>query len=332
MNLWVVVLAGGVGSRFWPLSTPERPKQLLPLVGERSLLEDTLQRLQPLAGADRTLILTNAQLAERVREMAPEVPDAQVIAEPRPAGTAAALAFAALRVQQLGGDDAVMVCVHADWAIGNDEGFRDALRKAASAADELRALVTVGIEPVRPDIGYGYIEPGEQVAAGVRRVARFREKPDLATAEKLVASGCLWNSGIFAWRASDFLEEIRRLTPELSVAMDMDVAGPDAFFAAVATPVSVDVGVLERSDSVMVVDGSFGWDDVGTWSSLGRVRQRDGEGNAVHGRVHALLSTNNVVHSESNAIVLFGVNDLVVVEREGITLVTTSEHAASLKT
>src|SRR5690606_33913210 len=139
---WAVVLAGGVGSRFWPLSTPERPKQLLPLVGERSLLEDTLQRLQPLAGADRTLILTNAQLAERVREMAPEVPDAQVIAEPRPAGTAAALAFAALRVQQLGGDDAVMVCVHADWAIGNDEGFRDALRKAASAADELRALVT----------------------------------------------------------------------------------------------------------------------------------------------------------------------------------------------
>lgn len=332
MNLWVVVLAGGVGSRFWPLSTPDRPKQLLPLIGEGSLLEDTLERLTPLAGGDRTLILTNAQLAERVRAMAPSVPQEQVIAEPRPAGTAAALAFAALRVQQLGGDDAVMVCVHADWAIGDDEGFRASLKAAAAAASEHHALVTVGITPVRPDIGYGYIEPGDTVSPGVRRVARFREKPSLAVAESLVAAGCLWNSGIFAWRAQDFLREVRSLTPELAPALKEDSSSPDAFFAAVHDPVSVDVGVLERSQKVMVVDGTFGWDDVGTWAALGRVRRLDDAGNALHGRVHALDSGNNVVHSEHNAIVLFGVSDLVVVERAGITLVTTSEYAASLKT
>jgi mannose-1-phosphate guanylyltransferase len=332
MNLWVVVLAGGVGSRFWPLSTPSRPKQLLPLVGDRSLLEDTLGRLAPLVGEERTLVLTNAQLADRVRASAPLVPHEQVIAEPKPAGTAAALAFAAMRVRELGGEDAVMLCVHADWAIGDDEGFRDALRTAAAAAATHSALVTVGIQPTRPDIGYGYIEPGEQVAPGVRRVARFREKPDLATAERLCAEGCLWNSGIFAWRAADFLAEVRGLTPELSRALEIGSGNPDEFFAAVTSPVSVDVGVLERSERVMVVDGTFGWDDVGTWASLGRVRRRDECGNAVYGRVHALDASDNVVHAENNAIVLFGVSDLVVVEREGITLVTTREHAASLKT
>lgn len=331
MNLWTVVLAGGVGSRFWPLSTPARPKQLLPLVGERSLLEETLGRLAPLVPGERTLVLTNAQLADRVRALAPTVPAAQVIAEPQPAGTAAALTFAALQVLRRGGADAVMVCVHADWAIGDDEGFRAALRTAAEAAAAHRSLVTVGITPTRPDVGYGYIQPGDPVAPGLRQVARFREKPNLETARRLCAEGCLWNSGIFAWRAADFVDEVRRLTPELAPALA--VGGDDAgrFFGAVTDPVSVDVGVLERSDRVLVVDGDFGWDDVGTWAALGRVRRHDEQGNATHGRVHALDATGNVVHSERNAVVLYGVHDLVVVEREGITLVTTVERAATLK-
>lgn len=331
MKPWAVVLAGGVGSRFWPLSTPERPKQLLPLVGERSLLEDTLLRLEPLADASRTLILTNAQLTGAIGGITGSS-GVQVLAEPRPAGTAAALTFAALKVLELGGEDAVMVCVHADWAIADAAGFRDALLAAATAADTHRSLVTVGIRPTRPDIGYGYIQPGGAVAPGVRRVERFREKPDLATAERLVSEGCLWNSGIFAWRARDFVDEVSSLTPELAPALAAGTGDPERFFAAVATPISVDVGVLERSDRVMVVDGDFGWDDVGTWDSLARVRVRDDMGNAIHGPAHILESAGNVVHSERNPIVLFGVNDLVVVERDGVTLVTTRERAASLKT
>ncbi len=331
MTRWAVILAGGVGSRFWPLSTPELPKQLLPLVSERSLLEDTLHRLAPLVPPERTLILTNVQLADRVRAMAPDVPAGQVIAEPRPAGTAAALAYAAVQIADLGGDDAVMLCVHADWAVGDPEGFRAALERAADAAEDHGALVTVGIVPTRPDVGYGYIQPGEERAPGVRTVTRFREKPDLATATALCEAGCLWNSGIFVWRVADFLSEVHALTPEIGRALALGDADPASFFAAVDTPISVDVGVLERSGRVLVVAGDFGWDDVGTWAALARVRQRDANDNAATGRVHALEATGNVVHATLNAIVLYGVHDLVVVERPGVTLVTTRAHATALK-
>ena len=331
MSAWSVVLAGGVGSRFWPLSTPRRPKQLLPLVGDRPLLLDTLDRIAPLVPAERTLVLTNAELADAVRAAAPAVPAGNVLAEPRPAGTAAALAWAAREIERRDGPTAVMICVHADWAVADAEGFRRALADAVGVAEREHGLVTVGIVPTRPEIGYGYIQPGDASAAGARRVARFVEKPDRARAEQLCAGGCLWNSGIFVWRVGDFLDEVRRLTPEVAPALA--AAGDDAsrFFAEVRS-VSVDVGVLERSDRVWVLPGDFGWDDVGTWAALARVRAADADGNAASGDVHVLQSGGNVVHAEGNAVVLYGVDGLVVVAREGLTLVTTVERAAELKT
>jgi len=331
VTAWAVVLAGGIGSRFWPLSTPSRPKQLLPLVGERTLLADTLDRMAPLVPPARTLVLTNAELAEAVRRAAPQLPPANVIAEPRPAGTAAALAWAAHEIRRRDGDEAMMTCVHADWAVADADGFRAALVRAADVAARERGLVTVGIVPTRPEIGYGYIQPGDPVEGGARRVARFVEKPDRARAEQLCAGGCLWNSGIFVWRVGDFLAEVERHTPEVAPALA--AAGDDApaFFAGVRS-ISVDVGVLERSDRVFVVPGDFGWDDVGTWAALARVRTRDDAGNATSGVVHALDAHDNVAHAEGNAVVLYGVEGLVVVAREGLTLVTTVERAAELKT
>ena len=331
MSHWAVVLAGGVGSRFWPLSTPSRPKQLLPLVGERTLLQETLDRLAPLVPPERTLLLTNAELAAAVSAAVPSVPAANVIAEPRPAGTAAALAWAAREIQGRAGDDAVMLSVHADWAVGDPEGFRDALSRAAAVAEREHGLVTVGVVPTRPEIGFGYIQPGEAVQGGARRVARFVEKPNRARAEELCADGCLWNSGIFVWRVGDFLDEIRRSTPEVAPALEQAGGDADAFFGAVRS-VSVDVGVLERSDRVYVVPGDFGWDDVGTWAALARVRPRDADGNATSGEVHAVQARGNVAHGEGQTIVLYGVEDLVVVARDGLTLVTTVERAAELKT
>ena len=331
MNRWAVILAGGVGSRFWPLSTPQRPKQLLPLVDDAPLLVDTVRRLAPAVPAERTLVITNASLTDVVRSLLPEVPAENVIGEPRAAGTAPALAWAALEIERRDADTSVMLCVHADWAIADEGGFRTTLERAAQAAERHGALVTVGVVPARPDPGLGYIQPGE-VVDGARRVARFVEKPDRPTAERMVRDGYLWNSGIFVWRVKDFLDEVRAHAPEVANAMRGSAATDIERFFASVRPIAVDYAVLERSARVLVLRGDFGWDDVGTWGALHRVRALDEESNAVAGSVHAVDATGNVVHADSGTVVLYGVRDLVVVTRPGLTLVTTRDRAADLKT
>ncbi|MGQ0715121.1 MAG: mannose-1-phosphate guanylyltransferase [Gemmatimonadaceae bacterium] len=330
MNRWAVILAGGVGSRFWPLSTPQRPKQLLPLVDDAPLLVNTLRRLAPAVPPERTLVITNAALADSVRAIAPALPPNNVIGEPRAAGTAPALAWAALEIERRDADTAVMLCVHADWAIGDDAGFRATLERAAAVAERHAALVTVGVVPARPDPGLGYLQPGEAVD-GARRVARFVEKPDRSTAERLVKEGCLWNSGIFVWRVQDFLEEVHAHTPEISAALGGTTATDIHRFFEAVRPITVDQGVMERSARVLMLPGDFGWDDVGTWAALHRVREHDAGGNALAGRAHAIDANGNVVHAESGTVVLYGVRDLVVVTRPGLTLVTTRDRATDLK-
>ncbi len=333
MTRWAVIVAGGVGSRFWPVSTPDKPKQLLPLATDQPLFSDALERLAPLIAPEHTLVLTNAGLVNAIAALAPTLPAENIIAEPRPAGTAAALAWAAHQITTRGDENDVMLSVHADWAVTDPDEFRRALAAAADAAEQHRALVTIGIVPVRPDPGFGYIQPGERVGTeGARQVVRFVEKPDRAQAERMVRDGYLWNSGIFVWRARDFLDEVRAHTPE--IAPHLAAHGDDllAFFGAVTSAVSVDVGVLERSQRVLVLPGDFGWDDVGNWGALRRVRVRDAAGNAISGRAHAQDSHDNVVHADGGAVVLYGVSDLVVVTRDGLTLVTTVDRATDLKT
>jgi mannose-1-phosphate guanylyltransferase len=329
MTRWAVILAGGVGSRFWPLSTPHRPKQLLPLIGSRPLLQETADRLTPLVPLERTLILTNPQLAPAIAELLPALPDENLLIEPTAAGTGPALAWAAREIARRAGEDAVMISVHADWTVADPGQFRKTLAAAADAAEQHGALVTVGIVPTRPDPGFGYIQPGDRVD-GARRLARFVEKPDAATAERFIADGFLWNSGIFVWRVGDLRRAIEAHSPEIAPALGA-ARTAEEFFSAVR-PISIDHGVMERSAGALVLDGNFGWDDVGTWAALRRVREVDDAGNAVSGDVYAVASSGNVVHAEHGSIVLYGVADLVVVAREGLTLVTTIERAADLKT
>jgi mannose-1-phosphate guanylyltransferase len=332
VSRWAVVLAGGVGSRFWPLSTPERPKQLLALVTDKPLLQEAVDRLGSIVDPDHTLVLTNAGLTKRVRALLRAVPRENVIAEPQPAGTAAALTWAALTIEQRDGRDATMICVLADWAIGDDAKFRKSLLLAEEVAITTRSLVTVGVIPTRPDPGFGYIQPSDLVSGNASRVKRFVEKPDRVRAEQMRNDGYLWNSGIFVWRVGDFLEEVDEHTPELAAAL-RHAAPSDAakFFGSVMMPVSVDVGVLERSSKVMVVPGEFGWDDIGTWAALSRVRSKDEFGNVTTGDVHMLDCADNVVHADAGQVVMYGVNDLVVVTHNGLTLVTTTDRASDLK-
>ncbi len=327
---WTVVLAGGVGSRFWPMSTPERPKQFLPLLSEHPMLRDTMDRLGPISPPERTLILTNASLATAVREILPSLPAANVIAEPRAAGTAAALTWAAHEIARRDGRSAVMVSVHADSAIGDIAAFQATLLEAAEAARREQAIVTVGIVPRSADTGLGYIIPGSVVHGSLKRVERFVEKPTAARAVELVAAGGLWNSGIFAWRVGDLLDEVQALCPEVWPALIAHPTDSAAFFAAVI-PVAIDVGVLERSERVMVLPGDFGWSDVGTWAALRDVRVLDQQGNAAAGSVLLRDAHNNIVHAEGTTVVLYGVENLVVVAANGITLVTTVDRATDLK-
>ena len=331
MSRWGVVLAGGTGTRFWPLSTPSRPKQLLALIDSNPLIANTVDRFAPIVDIERILVLTSESLVAPIRALLPALPSENVIAEPKPAGSAAALTWAALELKKRDMEAAVMMSVHADWAIGDATGFRACLTRAAEIAEKHHGLVTVGIVPSRPDPGFGYIEPGETLDGAARKVARFIEKPTRQQAEKLVAAGCLWNSGIFVWRVADFLEEVSSLTPEVAPALTEHENDRVAFFASVKV-VTVDVGVLERSRRVIVLPGDFGWDDVGTWSALRRVRELDAEGNAVSGPVYNIDSSGNVVHAADGVdVVLYGVSDLVVVAQRNLTLVTSMERAADLK-
>ncbi|HJP85794.1 MAG TPA: sugar phosphate nucleotidyltransferase [Gemmatimonadaceae bacterium] len=331
MSRWTVVLAGGIGSRFWPLSTPERPKQLLPLATDKPLLQDAVDRLAPLVDPSHMLVLTNADLVKPIRKLLPPLPRENIVAEPKPAGTAAALAWAARIIEERDGPDATMISVHADWAIADDDRFRRALEDGERHAKKTHMLVTVGVVPSRGDPGFGYIQP-EDPDEAISQVQRFIEKPDRQRAEKLRVEGYLWNSGIFIWTVGDFLAQAKQHAVELRKALSL---GPDAeadeFFGAVSRPISVDNAVLERSKNVAVVRGDFGWDDIGTWSALRRVRDKDEFGNATTGDVHLLDCADNVVHADEGRVVMYGVEKLVVVVHEGMMLVTTLDKAADLK-
>ena len=328
-----VVLAGGIGSRFWPASRPARPKQLLPLAGDDPLIVDTVRRAERLVGADNVRLLTGAELVAPFRSVLPEYPEARFWVEPVARSTGPVLAWAAARIA---GDnpDAVMISLHADHLIHPFEAFAGAIDRAVRAARERHVLVCLGIRPTRPETGYGYVELGDETAPGVRAVRRFVEKPDFETARAYVAGGRhLWNSGIFVWRARDFLDAVRRLAPEIAPALPALEPGGDgieAFFDRVE-PVSVDVGVLERADDVEIVVAEFAWDDVGTWTALARTRDADPDGNVAAGDVALVEARDNIVWSENGRVVLFGVDGLVVVRSGDETLVTRRELAPQLK-
>ena len=326
---WAVILAGGAGTRFWPLSTPDNPKQLLPLAGSGSSAEEAAERLAGLIPRDRILVVAGQRLAARLGERLKLSPENMLI-EPRAASTAPALIWATWEARRRD-PEAEVLSLHADWAVGDAASFRRTAEVALAAARRHDRLVTVGVVPSRPETGYGYIVPGAPLDQGTLTVARFSEKPDAATALDLMAAGALWNSGLFAWTASRLLDEVRAQTPEVAAALPALEAGDvSGFFGAVA-PISIDVGLLERSDAVAMVRGDFAWDDVGTWQALARVRPKDPSGNVVVGQAFLHDTHDCIVWSGADPIVLSGVQDLIVVHANGRILIMPTERAASMK-
>ncbi len=331
--LWAVVLAGGVGSRFWPVSTPARPKQILPLSGDRPLIVDTVERILPLVPTDRLRVLAGRHLAGPIRDACPEIPEDSLWIEPAARGTAPVLVWAAWRIARID-PDAVMVSLHSDHVIRPEAEFRALVAEAARLAARERRLFTIGIEPARPETGYGYIRIGDAIEgdAEAYTVKEFVEKPDLDTARKyLLRGGYIWNSGIFMWSVSTFLDEVRRHAPEIGDRLPLLEEGRDAEFFRTVPSISVDEAVLERSDRVGVVRATFEWDDVGTWDAVGRTRETDASGNVRVGSAHLFDSERCIAWSDEGDVVVFGASDLVVVRTGHVTLVLPRSRAADLK-
>lgn len=332
-HLWILVLAGGIGSRFWPVSTPARPKQLLPLAGPRPLIVDTLERARTLVPDGRLRVLAGPELAEVFRVGIPDLPDTSYMVEPRARGTGPALARAAWEIERVD-SDAVLVSLHSDHLIRPLEAFQDTVLGAVHIARTEELLLTIGVVPDRLETGYGHVQPGEPLIApeGVEafRVEAFHEKPDAATASRYVDAGYLWNSGIFVWKASVFLDELRRHAPEVSQHLPRLTKGSDAFFES-APDCVVDRAVLERSDRVGMVRATFEWDDVGSWEALLRTREADAAGNVSTGHVQVVDGAGNVSFAEGGRIVLWDVDDLVVVRTDETTLVMPRDRAPDLK-
>ena len=328
------MLAGGVGSRFWPVSTPARPKQILPLASTRPLIADTVERIRPLVPIDRVRVLTGEELVEPIRDAVDALEDEHFLVEPQARGTAPVLVWAAHHLASLD-PDAVMVSLHADHVIRPEAAFRDLVAAAARAADHHDRLFTIGIRPTRPETGYGYIRRGPALDDhGAHGVDAFVEKPDAATARAYVASGeYLWNSGIFVWRADRLLAEVGEVAPDLAGLLPLLDAGDVHEFFAVAPRISIDEAVLERSGRVGVMDATFAWDDVGTWDAVARTRETDERGNVAIGDAHLVDAHGCVVWNEADSpVVVFGATDLAVVTVDGVTLVLPRDRASDLKT
>lgn len=334
---FALILAGGGGTRLWPSSRRARPKQLLTLGGDETLLAATYRRASALVGPANTLVVTAADQAEAVKAALPGLPSDNLVSEPAPRNTAAAVALGAVAATRRAGEGARLAVLPSDAYIGDEQGFLTTARRALAYADT--AIVTIGIKPTAPETGYGYVRPAATVDdQGVRRIDAFVEKPNLETAQRYLAEGYFWNAGMFFMTAGHLFREVDAHLPALGRIVAELRAAP--LFAAAAQThypnapaISIDVGIMEKAAGLLVVPGDFGWNDVGSWAALSAVRAPDAHGNVVVGTHLALNAHGNVVFSDGNGplVALADVDDLVVVVTPEAVLVTRRDKAQSVK-
>lgn len=320
--LTALIMAGGKGTRFWPLSTEEKPKQFLNLIGEETMIQMTANRIKPIIPIERIFVCTGEMYVDLVKEQLPELPKRNIIVEPEGRNTAPCIALSAMVIDRYY-KNSNMVVLPSDHLINDEEEFRNTLLAADSFIEEKdEAIVTLGMNPSRPEVGYGYIKYSDEVLKSndfrVIKVDSFIEKPNLDTAKKYLREGnYLWNGGMFIWSINNVINQIKMYSPNTYNALInvMEVSEDklqetinNNYEGAEAT--SIDYAVLEKSKDVYVIPSNFGWDDVGSWESLDRYREKDELGNVLVGQSKAVKANNNLVISSNNSVVVEGLSDI----------------------
>ena len=341
--MFAVIMAGGKGARFWPRSRERMPKHLLDILGERTIIRETVDRIRPLVPAERTLIVTGRSHAAELIHQLPEIPPENILIEPVGRNTAPCIGLAALHILKRV-PDAVMLVLPSDHRIGDEAVFRRVLQAAAGATLQGDPLVTVGIRPTGPETGYGYIEQGELISKSgpdeIYRVRTIREKPPREQAERFLAQGGFsWNSGMFVWKASTILTAIERFLPDLhrglleireALGTDREEEVVGAIYSGLQS-VSIDYGVMEKAKEVVVIPGAFDWSDLGSWDALWEVSKKDINGNAVRGEFIGIDAANSLIHSSGKLVALIGVKDLLVVETKDALLICRRGRSQDVK-
>jgi mannose-1-phosphate guanylyltransferase len=335
MVVKAVIMAGGKGERFWPLSRERFPKQLLSLTGKRSLLQETVERIKPLIPSQDILVVTRHPLGRIIERQLPQVPRKNIISEPTGRNTAPCIGLAAKMIKE----DAVMVVLPADHIIKPKRKFLNTLRKAVTLAREMENLITIGIKPTYPATGYGYIEIGtkekQQSTRDKRqifRVKRFVEKPSKRKAESFLKSGrFFWNSGMFIWKKSVILKAIEKHMPSLYRGLEMISSKNISKLYPKLPDISIDYGIMEKAKNSLVIPANFSWEDLGSWESLDRFLSRDGNKNVIIGRVSTIDTRNCIMVNRKGLLSVIGISDLIVVSTEDATLVLPKGKGQELK-
>ncbi|MCX5849747.1 MAG: mannose-1-phosphate guanylyltransferase [Deltaproteobacteria bacterium] len=333
--MYAVIMAGGRGTRFWPRSREKKPKHLLDIISEKTIIQETIDRIKPLINLSNILVVTGKKHSRALIKQLPEIPSRNIIIEPEGKNTAACIGLAALHIQKIVSDD-TMVVLPSDHAIADSRKFIAVIDAAAKVAAQEDGLVTIGIKPSSIQTGFGYIERSEYFQhiadEEVFRVKSIREKPDFQQAQAFIQNGNFyWNSGMFIWKASTILKEIARLLPDLYAGLIKINEALDSPDEAAVMPrvyrklksISIDYGVMEKADNVFMLQGDFGWSDVGSWDALWEISAKDNKDNVLTGGGSAIFedTEGSLVYSPKKLVALIGVKDLIIVETKDALLI-----------
>lgn len=336
--LCAVIMAGGKGERFWPVSTEETPKQFLNLLGQESMIQLTFKRLKGVIDLDKIFIVTAKRYKKLILEHIPEILEENIILEPEGKNTAPCIALSAFLIQQRFGE-ANMVVLPSDHLILSEERFKETVKKGDELINiDKSGIVTIGIEPTRPDTGYGYIEKGEKLFESINRCRGFKEKPTLEKAkEYLESKKYFWNSGIFIWNSKTILGEMQKYVPETyNILSDVEIRNGmfdetslEEKYKTVES-ISVDYAIMENTKNIYVIKGDFSWDDLGSWNSLSRYKSKDRNNNIIDGSVIALESKENIIQTKKKTYVM-GIKDLLIIETDNEIMILNRKDISKIK-